>query len=280
MKIAPIEKMKLSGNPINLVDMGNQDLLDRDYISKAAKLSVESRIPGFIVPENWRFITHAADEFGHFYIETNFDIAEINRRYQARVPTDSFNVASILADVFETRGDMVYASKYMGEIVTSPLRSNIMQAKFELINWRRHTSVKDIDIFQTVHLEGKSLREVINSGARSFGEFLDLLDEARKFKSWLKGASPEIGLLKEYHQAVTSTSWLEKLPTKGTRFALMTGAGVLLDALATGGVATFGAIALGTADTFLLDKFLSGWRPNHFVEQDLWQFLEEENCPD
>lgn len=257
LRIAPKEKMKLSGRPINISKMGNEDLLDRDYALKAAKLSVKDRIPDFVIPDHWRFVPHPVDDTGgRFYIETNFDIGEINRRYQIRAPSDNFTAAHVLADILETRGDMVFGSKHMAEIVTSPLRSKMLQAKFDLINVRRETSVSDIDLFQTVHLEGRNLRDVINSGERTFGEFLDLLDEARKFKEWLKDASPEAGLLTEYHRAVTKTSWLEKLPSKSTRFTLMTGAGVLIDALTTGGlVTTFGGLALGAADTFLVDKF-------------------------
>jgi hypothetical protein len=275
MKIAPREKMRLAGRPINLCEMGTQDVMDRDYAIKAARISVLNKLPQFTIPDNWRFVAHPLDENGNFYVESNFDVAEINRLYQARAPGDSFTIASILADIFEARGDMVFASKHMAEIVTSPLNSKLMQTKFDLINLRRESSASDIDLFQDVHLEGKKLREVINSGERTFSEFLDLLDEARKFKDWLKGADQELGLLKEYHRAVTKTSWLEKLPSKSTRFALMVGAGALLDTFVTGGLATAGGLSLGAADTFLIDKFLQGWRPNQFVENGLEKFVEK-----
>jgi hypothetical protein len=34
-----------------------------------------------------------------------------------------------------------------------------------------------------------------------------------------------------------------------------------------GGVTTAIGLGLGLADTFLLDKMLEGWKPNHFIAQ-------------
>jgi hypothetical protein len=88
---------------------------------------------------------------------------------------------------------------------------------------------------------------------------------------------PEAGLLKEYHDAVIRETWLERLPNKSSRFTVMTGAGAIIDYFVTGGAATVGALALGAADTFLVDRMLKGWRPNQFVEKNLTPFLQSEN---
>jgi hypothetical protein len=38
---------------------------------------------------------------------------------------------------------------------------------------------------------------------------------------------------------------------------------------------TIAATALSAGDTFLLDKLLKGWKPNHFIEGPLRQFLKD-----
>ncbi|MBW6420001.1 hypothetical protein KX729_00930 [Rhizobium sp. XQZ8] len=273
LKLSSTEKMTLSGTKLNLITMANDDLRDKKYSEISAKIIVESKVPGFKIPDHWRFIVHHLDAENQFYVETNFDFGDINRRYQQLAKDDFLTEAHLIAEIFEARADMAFASKHMAEVVTSPARGQIMQAKFDLMNLRRDRSKADIELFQNIHFEGRQLREVMNSGERTFAEFLNLLDDTRKFKQWLKGANPEIGLVKEYHQAATRDSWLDKLPNKSFRFGVMTGVGALLDVLATGGIGTLGALALGAADTFLVDKMLKGWRPNQFVEDDLLKFI-------
>ncbi|MGO8091633.1 hypothetical protein AB9E29_31345 [Rhizobium leguminosarum] len=274
LRLAPTEKLVMSGQKIDLNKMANDDALDSRYIDLAARFALEAKLEGRMqIPNDWKFAAHIASDASRFYIETNYNFDLINRNL-VPVPGSKFGPADLLAEVFEARADMVFASKHMSEIVTSPTRGRMMQTKFDLMNIRRENSQNDLEMFQNVHLESKNLRDAINSGERTFSEFLDLLDESRKFKDWLKGASPERGLLKEYHDAVTRHGWLDKLPSKGARFGLMTGGGFALDLALTGGLATAGALALGAADTFLLDKVLRGWRPNQFVEEDLKTFVD------
>ncbi|NKM11469.1 hypothetical protein GFL85_10540 [Rhizobium laguerreae] len=274
LRLAPVEKLVMSGQKIDLNKMANDDVLDSRYIDLAARFALEAKLDGRMqIPNHWKFAAHMASDANRFYIETNYNFDLINRNL-VPIPEAPLSAADLLAEIFEARADMVFASKHMSEIVTSPTRARMLQGKFDLMNMRRETSQRDLEMFQNVHFESKNLRGAINSGERSFAEFLDLLDESRKFKEWLRGAVPEKGLLKEYHDAVTKRGWLDRLPSKGIRFGLMTGGGVLLDLALTGGLATVGGAAFGAADTFLIDKMLRGWRPNQFVEEDLQIFVD------
>jgi hypothetical protein len=273
IKLAPAEKMMMSGQKIVLSKMANDDLLDRRYLNSAARFALEEKLRGRMqIPSDWKFVAHIANEANQFYIETNYNFDLINQNLVPS-PETRFGPAELLAEIFEARADMVFASKHMSEIVTSPTRARMLQAKFDLMNMRREGSQKDLELFQNFHFESKNLRGAINKGERTFSEFLNLLDESRKFKDWLKGASPEKGLLKEYYDAVTKQGWLDKLPNKSARFGLMTGAGIALGFITGGLAAAAGGIALGAADTFLLDRVIRGWRPNQFVEEDLKTFV-------
>jgi len=105
---------------------------------------------------------------------------------------------------------------------------------------------------------------------------LGVLEEAQKFKEWLKGAHPEIGLLQEYYTAATAKTWADKLPGKTLRFAIFTGLGAFAEAFFPTGLGIVGGVGIGAADTFILNKFLEGWRPSQFVEAKLSSFIDPE----
>jgi hypothetical protein len=63
---------------------------------------------------------------------------------------------------------------------------------------RRDRSLNEIDLFQDLHLGGRNIADTIDTGERSFAEFLRLLDEASKFKSWLVNSNPDRKLITEY----------------------------------------------------------------------------------
>jgi hypothetical protein len=102
---------------------------------------------------------------------------------------------------------------------------------------------------------------------------LPILDKAERFKEWLKSSPADIDLVKEYFRAVTAESWIDKLPSKGLRWAIFTGSGIALDLLGTGGIGLGVGIALSAIDSFILDKILKGWKPNQFVDGPLQRFV-------
>jgi hypothetical protein len=118
-----------------------------------------------------------------------------------------------------------------------------------------------------------SIREAINSGERTFSDFLRLLDKADKFKSWLQRTNPDAGLVQSYHKAATEQTWADKLPTKATRFFIATGMGLALEAVAPTGLSTIAGVGIGALDALYLDRFIKGWRPNHFIEAQYKDFV-------
>lgn len=270
-KLLKNERLSVGGKKIEVCDMVAEDLLDAQYATTVARILVQDRLPGFQIPSEWSFNCHKAGE--EFLVETNFDLRMIEERYRKRVPNDTFNAAHIQSEMVATRADLTFAAKHQCEILTTPVRSSIMQTKFSLLTVRRESAESEMELFQRVHLDGKSVRSAINAGDKTFAEFLDFLDRSQKFKHWLQGAAPDVSLLKEYQDAVTKETWLDKLPSKASRFVFMNGAAVTLDLFATGGLATTAGLALSAADSFLLDPLLKGWRPNQFVEDEFSKFL-------
>lgn len=185
--------------------------------------------------------------------------------------------ALLMSYVGNARADQVVSAMHMAELVTSTLSEAILSEKFSTMLSKRCAMTAEIELFQSIHVGARTIREVINSGEREFAEFLPILEASRRFKAeFLKGADRNVGLLKEYHKAVTQGTWADRLPTKSVRFATFAGAGLLLDAFLPTGLGTATGLALGATDTFLLDQLVKGWRPNQFVEQKLIPFVGAE----
>jgi hypothetical protein len=102
-----------------------------------------------------------------------------------------------------------------------------------------------------------------------------LVRQAEQFREWLKKQGNAEDLRKAYCQDVAHLDWADKLPPKSLRWLMITAAGFGLSAVAGPIAGTIAATALSAGDAFLLDKLLKGWKPNHFIEGPLKQFLKD-----
>jgi hypothetical protein len=153
----------------------------------------------------------------------------------------------------------------MAELVGSDETDAIIQMKFQSLLRRRRLNLEQLALFQDVHLENASaIREAVNSGYRTFPEFLKILAKAEKFKQWLADINPDSKLLREYHDEVTRDTWAASLPAKTLRWAV---------ASSVGFASVLAGLAAGAADEFLVERLLKGWRPNQFVEGPLKRFV-------
>jgi hypothetical protein len=66
---------------------------------------------------------------------------------------------------------------------------------------------------------------------------------------------------------VQRESKLDKLPSKGARFAFFNALGVAADLTFAGGLGTATSLGLSFADSFVADKVLKGWKPSVFVAE-------------
>jgi hypothetical protein len=200
---------------------------------------------------------------------TNLDYAKKNEFYHARVSPKHSTISSeyLLSIMMEARAETYFAAHYLSEVVTTPVLSDLIRLKHFDFLVRRQASLAELQLFKEVAIgEFPSIREVINAGERTFAEFLDLVKHAEKFRTWLDQQTPDANLFHEYQRASTADTWASRLPTKGVRFAIATGIGLLGEAIMPSGFSTAGGVAIGAGDTFFLDKIIKGWRPNQFIE--------------
>jgi len=103
---------------------------------------------------------------------------------------------------------------------------------------------------------------------------MSVLKKSRDFKKWLSGVDPDQDLIKNYYAEVTKKTIVDKLPGKSVRWGIFTGAGLIADAVPTGGIGTVIGLGLGALDKFYLDKLITGWKPSQFIEEEVKEILK------
>jgi len=243
-----------------------RDLLDAEF-TKAAVRKILAQVPGgYDLGADLEF--EVIDSDLGLYVFHNIDLDAINQRRGALQPVvEPLSIAHVLAQIQEARADLALASFYGGDFVTSRLVSSVIQIRHEELLRRSAINVGSQRQFAEVVLpDTPSLAEIIDSGERSFDEFLVLLDKAARFKQWLKSVHPDEGLVRTYLHDVASEGWIQKLPAKTARYMMTT---------AFGAANPVAGVVSGLIDTFLVEKLLGGWRPNHFISRRLRPFVND-----
>lgn len=263
LDLAPVRK--LSGDHFvknGITEAASEDILDPVYAKSAVK-SIISNVPGGYNPGDALKFDVIKSELG-LNVFTNIDFERINAN-RAKIPNQGpLTTAHLLSTIQDVRADLALASHYGGDFVTSKQNSSVLQIRHAELLRRANINQDALQQFREIALpDTPSLAEVIDSGQRSFGEFMHLLEKSSRFKDWLKSTNPDEGLIREYLKSVSSEDWIQKLPAKSMRYLLS----FALDAKFP--VASF---AFGVFDNFVIEKLLAGWRPSHFVDMRLAPF--------
>ena len=245
----------------------NEDVTDQAYISEAARTIIANTTGFEQFASSLQFEIVPVGE--RFAVRTNIDF-EVgnNRRKSAIAVTEDFTESNILSGIFDARVDVTLAAHYGADFYTSAVNSSIMRLRRAELLKRTGLSIAELVKFNEVVLPNyPNIREVIDSGQRSFDDFLKLLDHADKFKHWLHGASPDSDLVREYVEKLTAEGWISSVPARLVRYMI---------AAAVGHFSEYGGMAVAAADMFLVERMFKGWRPNHFVDGKLRPFLGSE----
>lgn len=259
---------KFSGNYFldgGIEAAARRDLLDVEFAKQAIRQAIAATPGGYTIGDDLKL--EVIESNLGFFIFTNIDLDVINKkRFHTLPPIEPLTIAHLLTNLLDARADLALASFYGGDFVTSAVTSSIIQARHaEFLRRSNINTASRRQFVEVVLPDSPSLAEVIDSGERSFDEFLLLLDRAGRFKEWLKKVNPDEDLIRSYMRDISSEGWIQRLPAKSLRYMVT----LALDA--TNPVA---GLAAGFMDNFFIEKFLSGWRPNHFVSGRLGPFIQ------
>jgi len=130
-------------------------------------------------------------------------------------------------------------------------------------------------VFKRHTRRGKSVASAIETGYRNFDDLRALLEDARKFRAWLSTQPIDGDRLREYVEACGKLSWVDNLPNKTIRYLLFGSLGIALGSVVPGPYGAIAGLALNAVDSFLFERLVAGWKPNHFVGQSLVPFVAD-----
>lgn len=240
--------------PGGVINAASQDLNDPDFVHEAIRHAITETSGSHPTPSAFKF--DLVQQEGSFvvYTDLDFDVIKTGSRPVLNKPT----VAQLTNEILMARADLALAAHYGGEFYTANVTSKIIQLRHGEILKRAGISNHELDQFHNIVLsECRTLREVIDSGERSFDDFLRLLDKSQKFRDWAQSVGPDEKLVSAYFKEVSAEGWIQKLPTKVLRYVL-------------------GSI-VGAADALILEKILGSWRPSHFIDNRLGPFLHTDD---
>ena len=265
--LAKVPVRKLSGN--HYVEGGipaaaRSDLQDGAYVLAVIR-ALLPLMPGGYDPGPTLKFDVVSSALG-FYTFQNIDLEAINsRRAAANPPEEPLTIAFLLGKLQDARADIAMAAHYGGDFFTSADTSAVVRLRHEVLLQRTGSNAKSLTSFKEIALpDMPTLGEVIDSGERSFRDFLNLLDRASRFKDWIKSANPDLGLAREYLHSVSKQDWIQTPKLRGIRYVLT---------LALDATNPLAGLAAGFADNFLVEKLLGGWKPNHFIQGRLGPFV-------
>jgi hypothetical protein len=263
-----IPNQKYSGNHFvkgGIPAAARRDLSDADFVHEAIQQAIAASAEGYPIKEGLVFeLMHTDLGYCAF---SNIDFTSINS-YRAKMtpPLDAITVANLLTNILEARADLAMASFYGGDFVTSSVASSIIRVRYAELLRRSQLNAESRQQFVEVVLpDAPSLSEAIDSGHRSMNEFFQLLDKGDRFRNWLGAANPDEKLIHAYIRDITSEPWTQGIAAKTIRYMLTTAVGAVVSPVTSA--------AVGFADSFVVDKLLSGWRPNHFIDRKLLPFV-------
>lgn len=270
------DKIMVKNHDHVILEGARHSILDQKYIGQAAKSVLSSKLNNTANISQLEFFTEKTDR--GIVVSTNANFLALNEIYHKIVPPEhsSITSASLLTDVMELEKELYFASTNVSEIASSKISSELASIKFDYIfKQSQKTEEKVVGFNGFVFENARDLRDAVNTGKVSSSDLVQVISKAAKFKAWLQGIESNSDLLKEYYEAVTQESKLDKLPGKSARFSLFTGFGMAADVVFTGGLGTIAGLSLGALDTFYLDKLIAGWKPNQFIEEEVLPLVSE-----
>ncbi|WP_447096801.1 hypothetical protein [Pseudomonas sp. CF10PS3] len=258
-----------------------QALAESSSAESAVETMIRNLAPEYQQAQDFRFKINLQHS-NAFTVDTNIDFGKVNLSYNLRTPSSHSTLTSalIVGRLQDAYSSAFYGAAFNSEVSTGTLEAVLGLQALEGVLSRSAAGEQNVGQFVELTLENTyAIREAVNSGRVTFHEVLSLLEAADKFRQWVAGVPDDKDLKRAYYQEVVKDSKFEKLPVKTSRWVCFTAAGLGIDLLGAGGFGTAAGVALGAADTFLLDRWVAGWKPNHFVEGDFKKLFADKHFP-
>lgn len=257
-----------------ILEGANKSILDQNYVQSAVQTVIKEVTPEF--GDISKILFHTQMTSNGIEVGTNINFTLLNELYHRRVSIKHSTItpALIFSHLLEMEKELYFASTNLSELSSSNLSAKLAEQKIDYVITRSARSSDALTHFKAfLFKDAMAIRESINSNRIELDELISILQKSKKFKEWVSHVTPDKDLIKTYYEEVTRGSISDKLPTKTVRWAIFTGLGIAADAITTGGLGTATGIAIGALDTFYVDKLLSGWKPNQFIDEEVKKII-------
>jgi hypothetical protein len=271
LDLVPVRRINERGrSDLPISKLVYAEMGERPNITSIISTILQEIAPNFNAPKNFYFRMIQLDE--GFFCDTNLNIKEIEGRLVFDHP--NFSLPDLLCIGLDARADIQMACDKGAELLSSNLTYKLANQILVPLLQKTTENLRDLQAFQETYLSSAhAIAETINTGERTFDEFLKILEKATKFRQFLKAAHPDKTLMESYYEAAVSDTWVQRLPTKAWRFAIFGGASLASSLLLDPGAGAIAGLGLTASDYVIVDRLLKGWRPHHFVNRHLNPFV-------
>jgi len=238
-----------------------KDLLDADYITKALDTYLKIHYPAYqtklgakieIELSNTSYFPNA------FQVRHNLDDILVGKNLSKK----EFEIFPFLLCVSDSRISSYMAAQFGSEINTSYENSKLIMLQLNNLINRSSNSKENIDAFQKhVLSESLSIGEAFIDKKIDDRKLIKVLNEAEDFRKWLKLLPNDSSLICGYVKELTKKSITDNAWLKVGRSIFYSLIGCF------GPVGSIIGSTLSIADSLYIDKILSGWKPNIYVEK-------------
>jgi hypothetical protein len=270
------DKIRVVQHDHIILEGARRSILDQNYVGTAAATVIKQLVPEVGEMSGMSFQTKRTSD--GIIVDTNINFSVLNELYHRRIPPEHSSVspALILSHLLDLEKELYFSSTNLSELASSQLSAQLAEKKIDYILARTQKSRDTLNNFSAfVFGDARALREAVNFGHLNLDDLVSVLCKSRKFKDWIVGTKPDTDLVKNYYDEVTRETIIDRLPAKTVRWAVFTGLGLAADTLFAGGLGTVTGLVISSLDAFLVDKMVSGWKPNQFIERDLREILKK-----
>lgn len=272
-----IEKyIQVSRETPRILDGTSKSIVNPNYLHTSTQIIINELVPSFGWQDEFKFLAIPTEN--GLVIETNLDFELINKIYHKSVSPSHSKITPgyILSHLLNLEESLFFAATYSSELSCNSLSTRLGINKVDYIiehslqRNKRLSSFKEV-VFKNVN----AIKEAVNSGSVDVDSILKVLQKSRKYKEWLLTMPPNADLLQEYLIKVGEKSFMEKLPGKILRCALFSGCGLAASSCLPPMESIGVGLSLNVLDTFFFDKICGGWKPNHYIDNQLKPLINQ-----
>lgn len=181
----------------------------------------------------------------------------------------------IARSIYATTREVVRNADGRTDLWLPPNMASTLQCKVEVLAERSEHDRRQIDIFEEVVFERRSISEAINSQERSLDDVLAFFEhpDTQRWRGWIATQRADASLIENYFRGVYEPAkHFDSQPWKAGRLVIMAGTAIasasLTNGLSLAASAATGAVQSATEATIgrTVSHLLEPWRPNQWVD--------------